>query len=73
MIITTHAKQRLLTRVFGIQDVEDPRSLMLATKILEDNSSHLDYADGLQLIPLVGFKGAFLRIMDGRILTVLQR
>ena len=70
MRISHHAKQRLLERVFGIEDVDDKRSLMLAAKILNDNSSHLE-GMGNQIVPLVGFTGVSLQIRNETVTTVL--
>ena len=69
MRITKHAKQRLLQRVFGIEDIEDKRSLAMAHAIIDDNSSHLDGCS--QIVPLVGFKGAYLQIRNNAVITVL--
>ena len=70
MRITHHAKQRLLERVFGIEDVDDKRSLMLAANIINDNSSHLEGC-GNQVVPLVGFTGVYLQIRNDAVVTVL--
>ena len=70
MRISLHAKQRLLERVFEIEDVYDKRSLSMAADILNDNSFHLEDL-GDQIVPLVGFKGVSIQIRNNTVVTVL--
>ena len=70
MKISHHAKVRFLERVMGIEDTEDPRSLELAGKILDDNSCHLDLNVSC-VLPIVGFKGAHIQVRDNTVITVL--
>ncbi|RLF06404.1 MAG: hypothetical protein DRJ64_04500 [Thermoprotei archaeon] len=69
MVVTYHAKKRFLQRVIGT-DNDDKRSIDLAARILEDNSSHIDMDLSIDL-PIVGFKGAYIRVRNNTVVTVV--
>ncbi len=70
--VTRHAAIRFLERVIGT-DARDSRSIYLAANILQDACDNIVTHKSDLEVPIDGFKGAFMRVRNRAVVTIILK